>query len=153
VGRIAYGAKFQLWNPDPSTHNVFPATFKEIVHLFLFMKPQENCPLSWMSNDILFYILNMCRHDWCKPSPRLAAQLAQEEAEEREQEEQERAERTAAALRAHGRGRGWLSSLYGLNYSNGGVQWDEDDDDDDDDDKDDDKYDEDDDDGADADDG
>ena len=25
---------------------------------------QDGCPISWLSNDCLFYILNMCRHDW-----------------------------------------------------------------------------------------
>ena len=28
------------------------------------MNPQDNCPLSWLSNDCLFYILNLCKHDW-----------------------------------------------------------------------------------------
>eukprot|EP00615_Pteridomonas_danica_P006560 CAMPEP_0114345364 /NCGR_PEP_ID=MMETSP0101-20121206/12161_1 /TAXON_ID=38822 ORGANISM="Pteridomonas danica, Strain PT" /NCGR_SAMPLE_ID=MMETSP0101 /ASSEMBLY_ACC=CAM_ASM_000211 /LENGTH=409 /DNA_ID=CAMNT_0001481269 /DNA_START=6 /DNA_END=1236 /DNA_ORIENTATION=+ len=50
VGKIAYGAKFQLWNPE--VHNEFPIIFKELVDLFLFMRPEENCPLSWMPNDV-----------------------------------------------------------------------------------------------------
>lgn len=139
VGRISYGAKFQLWNPT-QVHSVFPATFKETVHLFLFMKPQDNCMLSWMSNDILFYILNMCRHDWCKPSPRLAAQLKAEETEARERQAQERAEIDAmASARRGGMGRGWLSSFYAAVGGGGQHMYlgDSDDDEDDEDDEDD----------------
>jgi hypothetical protein len=40
-------------------HTKFPPAFQELARLFLFIKPQDHCPLSWMSNDILFYILNM----------------------------------------------------------------------------------------------
>ena len=45
--------------PQAKSHHKFPLAFKELVRFFLFIKPQDNCPISWMSNDILFYILNM----------------------------------------------------------------------------------------------
>ena len=38
----------------------------QLVNQLLMIKPQDGCPISWLSNDCLFYILNMCRHDWCE---------------------------------------------------------------------------------------
>ena len=58
VGRVSYGAKFELWQPNADIQQRFPPAFREIVNTFLFLKPQDNCPISWMSNDVLFYILN-----------------------------------------------------------------------------------------------
>ena len=71
-------------SPWFQVHVAFPRPFKGLVEFFLMIKPQDNCPLSWMSNDILFYILNMCRWDWVPPGPRLQAQL-EAEREEAEQ--------------------------------------------------------------------
>eukprot|EP00617_Octactis_speculum_P003935 CAMPEP_0185781428 /NCGR_PEP_ID=MMETSP1174-20130828/102392_1 /TAXON_ID=35687 /ORGANISM="Dictyocha speculum, Strain CCMP1381" /LENGTH=433 /DNA_ID=CAMNT_0028471407 /DNA_START=52 /DNA_END=1350 /DNA_ORIENTATION=- len=90
VGRVSYGAKFQLWQPE--CHAAFPPVFKDLVNLFLMTKPQDACPISWMSNDILFYILNMLRHDWIEPSPARAAILA---AEKTEKQARKRANRNA----------------------------------------------------------
>lgn len=73
VGRVSYGAVFQLWNPE--AHKDFPPAFKDLVDFFLRIKPQDNCPISWMSNDVLFYILNMCRYDWCPLSDERQAAL------------------------------------------------------------------------------
>jgi len=122
VGKIAYGAKFQLWNPE--VHNEFPIIFKELVDLFLFMRPEENCPLSWMPNDVLFYILNMCRHDWCLPSNKLKNKLIHDkEIKVKEEKEKERIEieneRRQRNEYVHGRrGLQWINfphhSFYGL---------------------------------------
>lgn len=32
--------------------------------LLLLIKPQKDCPLSWMTEDIIFYILNMMHPSW-----------------------------------------------------------------------------------------
>ena len=42
-----------------TVHHKYPAPFRGLVELLLFTKPQPGCPLSWMSDDVLFYILNM----------------------------------------------------------------------------------------------
>ena len=66
---VRYGAKYRLWNPDPEAHHSFPKPFKRLVRQLLFLKPQANCPLSWQSSDVLYYILNMCRWDWVPGLP------------------------------------------------------------------------------------
>lgn len=34
------------------------------MNILLLAKPRADCPLSWLSEDCIFYILNMCRYDW-----------------------------------------------------------------------------------------
>mmetsp|Transcript_60324 Transcript_60324/g.82754 ORF Transcript_60324/g.82754 Transcript_60324/m.82754 type:complete len:288 (-) Transcript_60324:386-1249(-) len=62
VGRIAYGARYLLWNP--SVNQQFPPNFKDLAVMLLLVKPQDACPLSWLSNDCIFYILNMMHPNW-----------------------------------------------------------------------------------------
>jgi len=67
VGSIDYGIRFLLWNPE--VHSKFNATFNDIVFILLLCKPRGGCPMSLMSEDLVFYILNMCRHDWFADTP------------------------------------------------------------------------------------
>jgi len=69
VGRVGYGCRYLLWNPVSSVHRRYPAAFRDLVSVLLLARPRDDCPISWMSDDVLFYILNMCRHDWCKAGP------------------------------------------------------------------------------------
>ena len=73
VGSITYGVRFMLWNPVPEVHAKFCAgargePFRDLVLLLMLAKPRADCPLSWLSEDCLYYILNMCRHDWVAAS-------------------------------------------------------------------------------------
>ena len=89
VGRVAYGAKYKLWNPVGTVHHAFPMSFRRLVRLFVFgIKPyQPGCPISTLSNDILFYILNMCRWDWVPPMlGDEMPQLFEEDQEENDEE-------------------------------------------------------------------
>uniref|UniRef100_A0A7S2RS17 Uncharacterized protein n=1 Tax=Rhizochromulina marina TaxID=1034831 RepID=A0A7S2RS17_9STRA len=74
VGQVSYGAKYTLWNPE--VHQNFPVAFRHLARLLLFIKQQPDCPISRCSNDILFYILNMCRWDWV-PVPESLQSAAQ----------------------------------------------------------------------------
>lgn len=66
VGRIGYGAVFRLWHPEPAVHATFPSAFRRLARQLVTLKPnQPGCPISFLSSDVLFYILNMCRYDWC----------------------------------------------------------------------------------------
>ena len=70
------------------------------VRLFLYLKPQDNCPISWMSNDVLFYILNMCRHDWCAPAPQRVAELEAAKEEKKKAKAAAKAKAERSQLRA-----------------------------------------------------
>ena len=63
VGRLDYGAVYQLWNPT-STVKCFGTHFQRmVVSLFLCQRRWES-PVSMLPDDVIFYILNMCRWDW-----------------------------------------------------------------------------------------
>ena len=32
--------------------------------MLLLVKPQKDCPLSWLSEECIYYILNMCHWTW-----------------------------------------------------------------------------------------
>lgn len=61
VGRVGFGVRYLLWNPDTRIHQSFPTAFRRSaatlfrVHAF-----------SWagLPADIVLYILNMCPWDW-----------------------------------------------------------------------------------------
>ena len=62
VGRVSYGIVYKLWNPE--NHLDFgPAFQKTAVTLFLCQRRSE-CIISHLPDDVIFYILNMCRWDW-----------------------------------------------------------------------------------------
>jgi hypothetical protein len=65
VGRVEYACRLLLWNPE--VHCKFSSSFKDGVMVFLLARPRAGCPLSFMSDDIIFYILNMVRQDWILP--------------------------------------------------------------------------------------
>ena len=59
-----------------------------MVRTLLAVRPDvPGCPLSLLGRDLVYYIVNMCRHDWCPPSgeilARIEAERAQAEAMER----------------------------------------------------------------------
>ena len=35
--------------------------------ILILAKPREGCYISWVPDDVIFYILNMCRYDWIPP--------------------------------------------------------------------------------------
>lgn len=70
VGSVSYGVRYILWNPVKHVHQRFNDPFKDLVLLMLLCKPRADCPFSWLSEDCIFYILNMTRYDWVKDSGR-----------------------------------------------------------------------------------
>ena len=66
VGKISYGVVYKLWNP--SEHLSFGGKFRNIAKLLLMCQRRWESPLSMLSDDCVFYILNMCRWDWMDDS-------------------------------------------------------------------------------------
>lgn len=66
VGRISYGVVYKLWNP--SEHLSFGGNFRNIAKLLLMCQRRWESPLSMLSDDCIFYILNMMRWDWMNDS-------------------------------------------------------------------------------------
>mmetsp|Transcript_48101 Transcript_48101/g.145278 ORF Transcript_48101/g.145278 Transcript_48101/m.145278 type:complete len:462 (-) Transcript_48101:471-1856(-) len=104
VGRISYGAVFRLWNP--SEHCVFGDKFRGLTRTLFMCQRRWESPFSFLPDDCIFFILNMCRWDWAEDNVEAMKEKARfrRRAEARhhrrlllEQEERERAEAAAAA--------------------------------------------------------
>ncbi len=66
VGKINYGVVYKLWNPSENLS--FGDNFRGLArNLFLCQRRWES-PMSMLSDDCIFYILNMCRWDWMEDS-------------------------------------------------------------------------------------
>jgi hypothetical protein len=63
VGRLDYGAVYKLWNPT-STVKAFGSNFGQMVVSLLSCQRRWESPVSLLPDDVIFYILNMCRWDW-----------------------------------------------------------------------------------------
>ena len=64
VGRVSVGLRFKLWNPCAAVHSKFPEDFQKVVLTLLMGARRNDCALSMLQDDILYFILNMCRWDW-----------------------------------------------------------------------------------------
>jgi len=62
VGRLQMGAKYALWNPE--VHRRFPPAFQALVRTLLLCSRRPECWLSRVSDEVLFWLINMCRWDW-----------------------------------------------------------------------------------------
>lgn len=61
VGKLSFGVKWLLWSPEDNMG--FPAQFKEVVELLLLCWNRESCVVSWLPQEMLFYIMNKVRWD------------------------------------------------------------------------------------------
>lgn len=66
VGKISYGVVYKLWNP--SEHFNFGNNFRNVTKELLLHQRRWESPFSMLSDDCIFYILNMCRWDWMNDS-------------------------------------------------------------------------------------
>eukprot|EP00557_Chaetoceros_sp_GSL56_P000339 CAMPEP_0176503860 /NCGR_PEP_ID=MMETSP0200_2-20121128/15613_1 /TAXON_ID=947934 /ORGANISM="Chaetoceros sp., Strain GSL56" /LENGTH=431 /DNA_ID=CAMNT_0017903229 /DNA_START=96 /DNA_END=1391 /DNA_ORIENTATION=- len=66
VGQISYGVVYKLWNP--SEHLSFGKNFRRLTTEFMMYQRRWESPFSMLSDDCIFYILNMCRWDWMNDS-------------------------------------------------------------------------------------
>merc|ERR1719491_2288841 len=63
VGRISYGVVYRLWNPNE--YKFFGGgNFRRIVRTMFACQRRAESPLSRLPDDVIYYILNMCRWDW-----------------------------------------------------------------------------------------
>lgn len=62
VGRVGVGVCWKLWNPE--CHGEFPIRFRNAVKCLLLCASRPGCPIHYLSDAVVFYILNMCRWDW-----------------------------------------------------------------------------------------
>lgn len=64
VGQVSYGAVYRLWNP--TEHFSFGSRFQRLALALFGCQRRSESPLCRLSDDILFYILNMCKWDWAR---------------------------------------------------------------------------------------
>jgi hypothetical protein len=64
VGNISYGVGYVLWNPVREVHIWFPEEFRAAARLLLLCARRQTSPMHSLQDEVVYYILNMCRHDW-----------------------------------------------------------------------------------------
>ena len=64
VGQVSYGAVYRLWNP--TEHFSFGSRFQRLALTLFGCQRRSESPLCRLSDDILFYIINMCKWDWAR---------------------------------------------------------------------------------------
>jgi len=62
VGKISYGVVYKLWNPIE--YNNFGGKFRTTVRTMFACQRRMESPVSRLPDDVIYYILNMCRWDW-----------------------------------------------------------------------------------------
>ena len=62
VGRLEYGTVFKLWNPQVQPK--FGGKFQEGARALFLCQRRWESPWSIFPDEVIFYILNMCRWDW-----------------------------------------------------------------------------------------
>ena len=62
VGRISFGVVYKLWNPSENFN--FGFKFQNLARILFMCQRRRESPFSMLSDDTIFYILNMCRWDW-----------------------------------------------------------------------------------------
>jgi len=67
VGRISYGIVYKLWNPQEYFN--FGSKFQSRTKIMFACQRRLECPISMLPDDVIFYVLNMCRWDWFDDSP------------------------------------------------------------------------------------
>jgi len=63
VGRISYGVVYRLWNPTEYKH-FGGGNFRKIVRTLFACQRRFESPISRLPDDVIYYIMNMCRWDW-----------------------------------------------------------------------------------------
>jgi len=66
VGKISYGVVYKLWNPSENLS--FGNNFRSLARVLFMCQRRWESPMSSLSDDCIFYILNMCRWDWMEDS-------------------------------------------------------------------------------------
>lgn len=69
VGKISYGVGYMLWNPVREVHLWFPDQFRAMARLLLLCARRSSSPMHSLQDEVVYYILNMCRHDWFSTEP------------------------------------------------------------------------------------
>jgi len=58
VGRLTYGIRWLMWNPD--VHTRMPVTFQRLVKIVLMCARRPESPMFLLNTDQVMYILNKC---------------------------------------------------------------------------------------------
>lgn len=62
VGRVNVGICWKLWNPEVNFE--FPCSFRSAAKTLVLCATRPDSPVHYLSDAVIFYILNMCRWDW-----------------------------------------------------------------------------------------
>jgi len=81
VGRLSYGVKHLLWQPEKRVHAAFPTPFRRMVTTLLVLHRRNDNYVADLPEDILYYILHMCGTTWAgdaepEPAPGSVAAVA-----------------------------------------------------------------------------
>ena len=106
VGRVSYGVRWLLWNPEPECHARFPAGFRQAVETMVLCARRPGCELSRLGDEVIFYIMNKCGWDWFGEDMTLDGPSFEERkaAEQEAYRAREREERRTALRQMFGEG-------------------------------------------------
>lgn len=68
VGRLSFGARYTLWNPD--TNYCFGPKFRQVTRMMLLLQRHVDSPVCLLPDECLYYILNMCHWNWFDDAPK-----------------------------------------------------------------------------------
>ena len=84
VGRLDYGAVYHLWSPN--TKQYFGPQFHAMAITLFLCQRKYASPISFLPDDVLFYILHMCRWDWAKDTTHTMKQQHQHRRQQQQQQ-------------------------------------------------------------------
>ena len=96
VGRVNYGARWMLWNPE--THARFPLGFRAATEAMLMGGKRSDCLLYHLGDEVLFYIMNRCSWDWFGTEMREDEEALEREKKAAAREAQQKKEREIAEM-------------------------------------------------------
>jgi len=96
VGRVNYGARWMLWNPE--THDRFPLGFRAATETLLMGGRRPDCLLYNLGDEILLYVMNRCSWDWFGTKMRADEDRVELEKQRKQKELREKKEREIAEM-------------------------------------------------------
>ena len=64
VGKVSYGVRYKLWNPNKMTASQFPKCFQNTAVTLLMCHNRKECALYRLPHAVILFVLNMMPWNW-----------------------------------------------------------------------------------------
>ena len=115
VGKVSYGVRYKLWNPNKMTASQFPKCFQNTAVTLLMCHNRKECALYRLPHAVILFVLNMMPWNW-----------------NGELSDEEKPQTKAKPQYSEHEGRSYYHRIHRMNHQNDEDEDDVDDDDDDD---------------------